>query len=54
LIEKGFWTFAHEYRTDFSMTMLLMWLLIHDRGKILNKFNFFNSNENRNSLNIIN
>src|ERR1017187_8357479 len=27
LLEKGFWVFAHEYRTDFVMTMLLLLLL---------------------------
>jgi putative oxidoreductase len=43
LLEKGFWTFAHEYRTDFAMTMLLIWLLIINRGKRLWSFNVFNS-----------
>jgi len=33
LINKGFWTFAHEYRTDFAMTMLLVYLLIYNGGK---------------------
>jgi uncharacterized membrane protein YphA (DoxX/SURF4 family) len=28
LENKGFWSFAHEYRTDFAMTMLLIYLLI--------------------------
>ena len=27
LTDKGFWPFAHEYRTDFAMTMLLLLLL---------------------------
>jgi putative oxidoreductase len=27
LVEKGFWIFAHEYRTDFAMTMLLLLLI---------------------------
>lgn len=30
LVEKGFWMFAHDYRTDFAMTMLLIYLLITD------------------------
>jgi len=34
LIEKGFWIFAHEYRTDFAMTMLLLLLLIYGGGDI--------------------
>lgn len=25
--DKGFWSFTHEYRTDFAMTMLLIYLL---------------------------
>lgn len=33
LINKGFWTFAHEYRTDFAMTLLLIFLLIRGGGK---------------------
>ena len=33
LMNKGFWTFAHEYRTDFAMTLLLIYLLIHGGGK---------------------
>jgi len=32
-IEKGFWTLAHEYRTDFAMTMLLLFLLLYGAGK---------------------
>ena len=32
LIGKGFWSFAHEYRTDFAMTLLLMLLLIYGGG----------------------
>jgi putative oxidoreductase len=43
LIGKGFWPFAHEYRTDFAMTLLLIYLFINGSGKwsidsnILNK-----------------
>lgn len=33
LEEKGFWSFAHEYRTDFAMTLLLIYLLIYGGGK---------------------
>jgi putative oxidoreductase len=33
LQDQGFWTMAHEYRTDFAMTMLLIFLLIHGAGK---------------------
>jgi putative oxidoreductase len=33
LITKGFWPFAHEYRTDFAMTMLLIFLIIYGAGK---------------------
>jgi putative oxidoreductase len=32
LITKGFWVFAHEYRTDFSMTLLIIYLLIYSSG----------------------
>jgi putative oxidoreductase len=32
LIEKGFFSMAHEYRTDFAMTMLLMFLLYYGGG----------------------
>jgi putative oxidoreductase len=33
LINKGFWTMAHEYRTDFAMTLLLIYLFIYGAGK---------------------
>ena len=33
LMNKGFWNFAHEYRTDFALTLLLVYLLIHGGGK---------------------
>jgi putative oxidoreductase len=32
LIHKGFWPWAHEYRTDFAMTLLLLYLLIYGSG----------------------
>lgn len=43
LIDKGFWIMAHEYRTDFAMTLGNLFLLIKGSGnwstdfKILNK-----------------
>jgi uncharacterized membrane protein YphA (DoxX/SURF4 family) len=33
LMEKGFWTMAHEARTDFAMTLLNLFLLIYGAGK---------------------
>jgi putative oxidoreductase len=33
LIDKGFWVMAHEYRTDFAMTFLLIYLLIYGSGR---------------------
>lgn len=33
LLEKGFWQMAHEYRTDFAMTMLLVFLIIFGAGR---------------------
>jgi putative oxidoreductase len=32
LIAHGFWNFAHEYRTDFCMTMLLAFILYYGGG----------------------
>ena len=32
LINKGFWRMAHEYRTDFAMTLLLIYLLLYGSG----------------------
>jgi uncharacterized membrane protein YphA (DoxX/SURF4 family) len=32
LIGKGFWVMAHEYRTDFAMTLLLVFMLIYGSG----------------------
>jgi putative oxidoreductase len=29
LMDKGFWPFAHEYRTDFAMTLLLVFLFLY-------------------------
>jgi len=33
LSEKGFWTFAHAYTTDFSLTLLLILLIIYGAGR---------------------
>ena len=32
IINKGFWQFAHEYRTDFAMTISLIFLIIKGGG----------------------
>ena len=32
LMNKGLWPWAHEYRTDFAMTLLLLYLLIYGAG----------------------
>ena len=32
-IEKGFWQMAHDSRTDFAMTMLLVFLIIFGAGR---------------------
>ncbi|MBN1789389.1 MAG: DoxX family protein [Bacteroidales bacterium] len=34
LLGKGFWSMAHEARTDFAMTMLIVFLLIYGSGKL--------------------
>lgn len=36
LMDKGFWPFAHEYRTDFAMTLLLVYLFLYGAGKWMN------------------
>ncbi|MGE0021444.1 MAG: DoxX family protein [Draconibacterium sp.] len=33
LLEKGFWQMAHDSRTDFAMTMLLIFLIIYGAGR---------------------
>ena len=33
LMHKGFWAMAHEYRTDFAMTLLLVYLIIYGGGR---------------------
>jgi putative oxidoreductase len=32
LMHKGIWPWAHEYRTDFAMTLLLIYLLLYGPG----------------------
>ncbi|MBS1603344.1 MAG: DoxX family protein [Bacteroidetes bacterium] len=32
LMEKGFWVFAHDYRTDFAMTLTLVAVLLLGAG----------------------
>ena len=34
LLEKGFWSMAHESRTDFAMTLLIVFILIYGSGKL--------------------
>jgi putative oxidoreductase len=34
LVGKGFWSMAHEARTDFAMTLLIVFLFIYGAGKI--------------------
>lgn len=34
LTEQGFWSMAHEARTDFAMTVLILFLLIYGAGKL--------------------
>lgn len=33
LLNDGFWTMAHDSRTDFAMTLLLVYLIIYGAGK---------------------
>jgi len=33
LMDKGFWAFAHEYRTDFAMTLLLVYLFLYGASR---------------------
>jgi uncharacterized membrane protein YphA (DoxX/SURF4 family) len=34
LMEEGFWQMAHDARTDFAMTMLLIFILIYGAGRL--------------------
>jgi len=33
LLEKGFWNMAHEYRTDYAITLLLIYLIFSGGGR---------------------
>jgi uncharacterized membrane protein YphA (DoxX/SURF4 family) len=41
LMNKGFWPMAHEYRTDFAMTLLLIFLLIYGAGRLSVDFRIY-------------
>jgi len=43
LLDEGFWQMAHEYRTDFAVTMLLLFLLIYGGGKRSFDYTMYNS-----------
>ena len=34
LVNEGFWTMAHDSRTDFAMTLLLIYLIVYGAGKL--------------------
>ncbi len=34
LLNDGFWTMAHDSRTDFAMTLLLIFIFIYGAGKV--------------------
>lgn len=34
LMEKGFWQMAHDSRTDFAMTLLIVFMFIYGAGKL--------------------
>ena len=38
LIDKGFWVMAHEYRTDFAMTLLLIYLFDLRSWQMVSRF----------------
>jgi uncharacterized membrane protein YphA (DoxX/SURF4 family) len=33
LLEQGFWKMAHEYRTDFALTLLTIYLIFYGAGR---------------------
>ena len=43
LMDKGFWSMAHEYRTDFAMTLLLIFLLWYGGGRFSLDRKYFSS-----------
>jgi uncharacterized membrane protein YphA (DoxX/SURF4 family) len=46
LLDKGFWPMVHEYRTDFAMTMLLIFLLLYGGGKKSVDLKIYSSSKN--------
>jgi uncharacterized membrane protein YphA (DoxX/SURF4 family) len=46
LLGQGFWAMAHEYRTDFAMTLLLVFLLYFGGGRFSLDRKYF-SNEGK-------
>lgn len=46
LLGQGFWAMAHEYRTDFAMTLLLVFLLYFGGGRFSLDRKYF-SNERK-------
>jgi putative oxidoreductase len=43
LADKGFWVMSHEYRTDFAMTLLLIYLIFWGGGRWSADSKFFKS-----------
>ena len=43
LTDRGFWAMAHEYRTDFAMTLLLVFLLYFGGGRFSFDRKYFRS-----------
>jgi uncharacterized membrane protein YphA (DoxX/SURF4 family) len=46
LVEKGFWPMAHDGRTDFAMTLLLIFLFIYGSGNRSIDLNRYAKREN--------
>ena len=46
LVEKGFWVMAHDGRTDFAMTLLLVFLFIYGSGTPSVDFNSYARRKN--------
>jgi putative oxidoreductase len=46
LLEKGFWVMAHDGRTDFAATLLLVFLFIYGGGKYSVDFNIYAGRKN--------
>jgi putative oxidoreductase len=43
LTEKGFWAMAHESRTDYSMILLIIFMLIYGSGKFSIDYRLYRS-----------